>query len=109
MSDMTHDEQHAQSFRVLCAEINAWQSETFPHATVESKAEHLRREVEKELRHDPSDPDEIADCLMLLIGICGKLDLDPMRILRCKLEINKNRRWGEPDADGVVEHIRETT
>lgn len=85
--------------------VQAWQRTTFPHATPESCAAHLLRETE-ELRRNPTDAMELADCLFLLIGIADRAGMDLAAALSSKLRINKSRTWGPPDADGVVEHVR---
>lgn len=53
---------------------------------------------------------EFADCLMLLLDAASHADIDAeelMKVTKIKLEINKDRKWGKPDENGVVEHIRE--
>lgn len=53
---------------------------------------------------------EYADCFMLLLDSAHHFGLTAENLLalaREKLEINKKREWGKPDADGVVEHIRD--
>ena len=83
---------------------------------------HLKKEV-KELIESATQFDlakhndaEIATCLefadvfLLLIDAARKFDLDAFHLItwsRMKLEINKTRKWGQPDENGVVEHIRE--
>ena len=83
--------------------VGAWQTETFPNATKESRIAHLKKEVkELAIYHLP---EEAADCLLLLLGhayVCG---YDLLEEAKRKLEINRNRKWGEPDHEGVVEHI----
>lgn len=118
---------------------------------------HLLREVE-ELRAAPDDPEEYADCLMLVCDAASRAGIslitygfenrltienlarrarylqeqpdEPDRYRSCadavvslawragirestlldaawdKLDVNRNRKWGKPDADGVVEHVR---
>ena len=53
---------------------------------------------------------EYADCFMLLLDSAHHFGLTAENLLeltREKLEINKKREWGKPDANGVVEHIRD--
>jgi NTP pyrophosphatase (non-canonical NTP hydrolase) len=53
---------------------------------------------------------EFADCFMLLLDSASHFHLSAEELIettRKKLEINKKRKWGKPDKNGVVEHIRE--
>ena len=90
----------------LIDDIQDWQLNTFPVSTLESKFAHLEREV-VELGKDLTSASEIADCLFLLIGLARTQGYDISRILRDKFIVNKSRQWGKPDANGVVEHVRE--
>ena len=53
---------------------------------------------------------EAADCFMLLLDSMAHINCS-VWTLACateiKLEENKKRKWGKPDENGVVEHIRE--
>ena len=52
---------------------------------------------------------EIADCFMLLLDSAHHVGITHNEILQAtkeKLEINKKRKWGNPDENGVVEHIK---
>lgn len=94
--------------------ITQWQRETFPGASPLSKIAHLKQEVE-ELRIDlaagrPSRKSEFADCFMLLFGAAASDGMTYDDISACidaKMEINKLRKWGTPDENGVVNHIKE--
>lgn len=94
--------------------IVAWQKETFGQATPMSKLAHLAQELQ-ELHSDlkegsPKKRLEFADCFFLLFG-CAAADgmtyEDICNAIAEKFEINKARKWGKPDADGVVNHIKE--
>ena len=53
--------------------------------------------------------EEYADCLMLLLDSANHFGLTAERLLNItkeKLEVNKKRKWGKPDSNGVVEHVR---
>lgn len=53
---------------------------------------------------------EYADCLLLLLDAihCEKISVKVIvRAAYEKLEINKTRKWGTPDANGIIEHIKE--
>ncbi len=64
---------------------------------------HLRREVD-ELAADHS-PEEAADCFILLLGHAHENGYDLLAAAKRKMAINYERKWGEPDEEGVVEHI----
>lgn len=52
---------------------------------------------------------EYADCLMLLLDSAHHFGLNSATLIqftRQKLETNKKRKWGNPDCNGVVEHIK---
>lgn len=55
--------------------------------------------------------EELADCLMLLLDCSCHFgyNTDELRVAcHNKLEVNKHkRRWGEPDINGVVHHLKE--
>lgn len=89
----------------VLAEVNAWQRETFPHATPKSVVEHLRREA-YELWQHPHDQNEWADVLFLLAGAADLIGTPLADVVARKLDINRARTWGEPDELGVSEHVR---
>lgn len=39
--------------------------------------------------------EELADVLIYVFDMCAKLDLDPLKLIRAKQEINANRHWGQ--------------
>lgn len=95
-------------------EITEWQNKTFPNATALSKIIHLKQEVE-ELQEAESylketeAIKELSDCFILLFGIADKLGLNHSTTwlaIEQKMVINKARKWGKPDANGVVNHIK---
>jgi hypothetical protein len=79
---------------------------TFPRATTASVAAHLQREA-LELAASPCDPNEIADVVILLAHLAHLAGVDLTLAVRAKHEINLARTWGQPDSQGVVEHVRE--
>ncbi len=99
----------SNDWQQLQDDISSWSSIQFPHQNPHSKITHLRSEL-TELDEDPTDIMEYADCFMLLIDTARLAGYDMGEIyqaLRDKLEINKNREWGEPDEHGVSYHIKE--
>lgn len=86
-------------------EVNEWQAVTFPESTKETVLTHLKREAaEISLSQDPM---EAADIFLLLMAFLGKSGVLLSTVAREKFEICKKRKWGEPDSEGVREHVRE--
>lgn len=88
--------------------------ETFGEATPLSKLAHLKEEInelEDDLRNQrPGRRLEFADCSLLLYGIASSDGMDYEGIVSCineKMSINRKRKWGKPNKDGVVNHIKE--
>lgn len=80
---------------------------------------HLKKEIEElktELFLDKQGGNnelgiqvELADCLMLLLDIANHSKVNAESLLfevEHKLGINKLRKWGKPDKDGSVQHIK---
>lgn len=88
----------------LIKEINEWQDKTFPDANPYSIFSHMVKEF-VELRDNINDPMEQADIFILLVGLAHNTNVNLMQAVKEKLEINKNRTWGKPDENGVIEHI----
>lgn len=91
-------------------EIAIWSDSTFGASRPENiPLHHLAKEIQ-ELITSPNDSMEYADCLILLLDAYrmtgGQAD-DLIETCYEKLEINRKRKWGTPDENGVVEHIRE--
>ena len=69
----------------------------------------------KELKDDlitqnPNRRLEYADCFLLLFGSAyadGMSYQDIQDAIKEKLEICKKRKWGQPDENGVVNHIKD--
>jgi len=119
----------SQNLQALMDDISNWSDATFGSGqrTIPIVC-HLKKEVdelrdalarEKELysttdevgvisRQKQAVEMEFADCFMLLLNAAhhhGITASDFMRFTRHKLAINRKRKWGMPDKDGVVEHI----
>ena len=109
----------------LQREIGEWQDRTFPAKTVESIVCHMEKEfnelrdafnslnsnpcstVETLLHGVAKFEKELADVFILSFGLAHHIGISAEKIVREKFEINKMRQWGNPDENGVVEHIRE--
>jgi len=87
-----------------------WSTEQFPGERRSATMEHLRREVEELAAADPLALEEYADVLMLLARAAADAGFsmgDLSAGVLAKLAVNRDRQWGEPDAHGVVEHVRD--
>lgn len=100
-----------ETLRALQFVVGAWSVETFDEATPLSQARHLAREA-KELVESEEDgkplaarAEEAADVLLLVLGYAHRHGFDLWSAANRKHEINRNRAWGAPDADGVSEHV----
>lgn len=95
-------------------DIIAWQKKTFGNPTAESKLAHLCEEIIElfvELRMKGDNKRlEFADCFILLFG-CAAADGmtydDICTAIDAKMAINRKRKWGLPDKDGVINHVRD--
>lgn len=111
-SDIWQDIEKSKSldFNLLYRQITQWQEKTFgkreqPHPPIH----HLEKEV-KELIENPYDILEYADCFFLLFNAAHIVGFTPEQLLegiKEKFEINKKRKWGKPDNQGVVLHVKE--
>lgn len=98
-------------------EIAEWSDATFGEGqrTVPI-LHHLKKEVDEAIevcsnmpKGTPDAKLEFADMLMLVLDAATHFDIDAEELImytKQKLEINKKRRWGVPDSNGVVEHLR---
>lgn len=92
-------------------EINIWQQNTFKQSTALSKIAHLKEELaelEADLKNQSADRRlEFADCFFLLFGAAAADGMSYEAVCNAiqeKFKINKARKWGKPDANGVVKH-----
>lgn len=94
----------------LAQEIGKWADETFcgdpPEYRGPSIVAHLGREV-MELGENPKDMTEMADCFILLCHLAHQNGGSFGGVVEAKMAVNRARKWGEPDAGGIIEHVRE--
>jgi hypothetical protein len=93
------------------ADIGRWANATFPQSTPGSIVAHLRREVEElgaaaMLGPFEDEREEAADCFLLLLHFAHKRGFSLLDATIEKQVQNELRTWGQPDSEGVVEHIR---
>lgn len=103
----------------LMNDISEWSNNTFGDGQRNPAIiYHLKKEVDELINafKSPEEmPDkflsvrmEFADCFMLLLDSAlhaGITAEELIQVTKEKLEINRNRKWGNPDENGVVEHI----
>jgi NTP pyrophosphatase (non-canonical NTP hydrolase) len=99
----------------LMDDIREWSDATFGEGQRTIPIlRHLIKEVPEAIEACDRDAEtaiyEFADCMMLLLDAVNHHGIsaeDLMLSVRTKLERNKNRKWGEPDENGVIEHTAE--
>jgi NTP pyrophosphatase (non-canonical NTP hydrolase) len=95
--------------RTLQKRIGKWQAKTFgPIQSIQSVDAHMVKEV-GELLDAPTPEDqapEMADIVILLMGRATLMGIDLLAEVEKKFAINQTRTWGQPDAQGIIEHKR---
>lgn len=99
----------------LMDDIREWSDATFGEGQRTIPIlHHLIKEVPEAIQACDRDAEtaiyEFADCMMLLLDAANHHGISAEDLLisvRAKLEINKHRKWGKPDKNGVIEHIKE--
>lgn len=105
VEDIRHRED-VSTLDSLAGAIWPWARATFPQATADSWSKHLLKEA-RELADEPTSGEEMADVFHLLVGLARVSGVDLVGEVARKFAINRARAWGHPDADGIVEHVRE--
>ncbi len=96
--------------------IAKWSKKQFPYQTALSKMIHLEKEilelkdeiVNSAFKMTPNVPVEIADNIILLLGIADIYGVDALKEVKKKHKINVKRKWNNPDKDGVSYHVKES-
>lgn len=97
------------SFTFLFGAVTRWQQATFGDRPPTAPLHHLAKEV-KEALAAPHDVSEYADMMLLLIDAAkcaGFTARDLLDATYAKLEVNRQRKWQAPDADGVCLHVKD--
>ncbi len=91
--------------------VDRWRKETFGRreqaVDLARIIAHLKREV-NELEAAPLDPEEAADVFLLLLGVASAGGYSLIGAAMRKFDQLQGRTWGEPDSEGVCEHVRES-
>ena len=94
----------------LQTEIGEWGVATFgKNQTPKALISHIVKEtIELQLAHNlENEIEECSDIFILLCGIAHQRGFDLMQEARNKFEVIKKRKWGEPDSEGVIQHVKE--
>lgn len=102
-------------------DVHEWADNTFgKERTALAPLYHLKKEVDEailaiqnedhliDFQKIRNTKKELADCFILILNATSKYGLtfnDLFETAKDKMKINKSRKWGEPDNNGVVEHI----
>lgn len=82
-----------------------WAESQFPRSTPESVIAHFREEASEFA--EAGDPEEAADCLLLLCHFAHKRGFSLLDEAAKKLRKNKLRKWAtEPNSEGYFKHER---
>jgi hypothetical protein len=108
---LTQLKESGKGFQYFQHELGVWSDNAFGlNRPPTAPLHHLLKEVEELIDKEGKDPEEFADCLMLLLDAARMANLNTKELLKqcnLKLDICKGRQWGKPDPNGVVEHIKE--
>jgi NTP pyrophosphatase (non-canonical NTP hydrolase) len=105
-----------EELQKLMDEIREWSDATFgERQRTIPILHHLIKEVPEAIEacKNPKNDNgvyELADCFMLLLDACNHYDVDAAMLITYtynKLSVNRKRKWGMPDENGVIEHIQE--
>ena len=98
------------NFQRLQDSITAWADSLFgKDRKPESILYHLKKEID-ELIQEPMSLEEYADVGILWLSAADKAGykIDELYFAMIgKLMVNKSRKWGKPDENDVVEHLRQ--
>lgn len=98
MTKVTYD------IREITDDIKSWLDEVYPERGVESTIAKLQEEL-NEISEKPLDAWEMADLLIVLFDFCDILGFDIAKIVKHKMDINKERNWAI--TGGVFKHVPE--
>ena len=104
-------------------DVHNWADNTFgKERTALAPLHHLQKEVQEAINAMQDEDhlldsekrrhtiEELADCFILILNASSKygLTFDDLFISSVnKMTKNKTRKWGKPDANGVVQHLKE--
>lgn len=99
-----------KSFASLFREAAEWSDAIFgANRSPMGPLKHLAKEV-TEAQEKPSDITEYADMILLVMNAAHCNGWDGYALLEAvdkKLQINKQRKWGALNSEGISEHVKE--
>lgn len=90
------------SFEALFERFKTFCGKTYTGAVAEDYLTKLGEEV-GELEASPN-MEELADCMLVLVGLSRFIEGDLKQSLLRKIEINEKRRWSR-QPDGTYRHV----
>lgn len=98
----------------LVKDIGEWSETTFGVGDrTKPLLEHLKKEVDEAIvTHDIKSiyfDWALADCFILLFDIMYRNNMTMGQIesvIKEKMDVNKKRKWHNPDENGIIEHVR---
>lgn len=87
--------------------VGEWAVVTFPKSTEKTIIAHIRRELDEMEEEGANLAEESADVLLMLFHIAHRNGFSLASNAAFKFGVVVARKWGEPDSEGVVEHVRE--
>lgn len=94
----------SESLEALFNRFKTFSQNTFTQADAESYLIKLEEEV-AELKED-LDIEELADCILVLVGLSRFIPGDLKNALKAKIEKNEKRKWDRL-SDGTYHHVKE--
>lgn len=97
----------------LQKKIREWQTRTFGPSSghvwgllkhFQSEASELRYAIFTRRKNEIRE--ELADCVILLVGLADAHNIDLDAAVKAKMKKNEKRKWKKPDKNGVIEHVR---
>ncbi len=104
----------ADKFSDLAQDQAKWSQETFGSDSERGPLgalKHLEKEAKEcqEAVGTPDLPEELADCLLLLLDASRRAGVKPTQLVeaaQAKMVKNKQRSWNKPIPDEPIEHVR---
>lgn len=93
----------------LQASIGEWAAATFPDRPTSGIVKHMRREVEEldiAVEDDGGSAYEVADVIILALNLAHRMGFSAAEAVEAKMRVNRARKWGPADSEGVREHVR---